>query len=125
MCKISLFIYKKTLLVLCILLCGSIYAQTPLPQDNPLVNEVFAICNKVESEGLIASNIQENNDISLPIGIAKEIAGTQYVIAIDSARFLPAKGVCSAFMAIDLPGTMDRIAFAAKTITINPLMNIN
>lgn len=110
----------KLFITLFVLLGLSISAQNTPPQDNPLADEVFSICDKVQSEGRIASSIPDNDNASLPIGIAKTIAGTQYIIAIDSAHFFPNKALCNAFMAIDLPGTMDRIAFAAKNIAINP-----
>ncbi|MFY9307562.1 MAG: hypothetical protein WAQ28_00795 [Bacteroidia bacterium] len=114
------FPINKILFLLVLVFNNYIYAQSPLPQNNPLADEVFSICDKVESEGRIAGNVPENDNASLPIGIAKTIAGTQYVIAVDSARFMPDKALCSAFMAVDLPGSMDRIAFAAKNIAINP-----
>lgn len=100
--------------------CDNLFAQTSLPQNNPLTDEVFSICDKVESESRFAGNFSADSAASLPIGIVKTIAGTQYIIAIDSARFFPNQALCSAYMAIDLPGTMDRIAFAAKNIAVNP-----
>jgi hypothetical protein len=118
--KIKPLIYKKALFIFILFLCGNIYAQAPLPQDNPLTKEVFNICDKVESENRFAGNFPSDSSASLPMGIVKTVAGTQYVIAIDSARFYPNQALCSAFMSIDLPGTMDRIAFAAKNIAVNP-----
>ena len=111
---------SKLFALLFLLLSCSVFSQMPPPQSNPLADEVFSICDKVQSEGRIAGNLPEDDNASLPMGIAKTIAGTQYVIAIDSARFFPNKALCSAFMAVDLPGAMDRIAFAAKNIAINP-----
>jgi hypothetical protein len=99
---------------------GNLFSQNTLPQDNLSTNQVFAVCDKVIAENRIAGNFPADSSASLPIGISKTIAGTQYVIAIDSARFFPDKALCSAFMAIELPGSMDRIAFAAKNISINP-----
>lgn len=99
---------------------GNLFSQNALPQDNPSANQVFAVCDRVITENRIAGNFPADSSASLPIGISKTIAGTQYVIAIDSARFFPDKALCSAFMALELPGSMDRIAFAAKNININP-----
>ncbi len=91
-----------------------------VPQDNPLYQEVLAITDKVEKENLIAGNFPSESTASLPFGIAKTIAGTSYVIAIDNAVFKTNEATCSAYMAINLPGAMDKIAFAAKNIGINP-----
>jgi hypothetical protein len=120
MSKTSRYVYKYCLLIFTLFGCGNIRAQTPPPQDNPLTDEVFSICDKVKSENRFAGNFPSDSAASLPMGIVKTIAGTQYVIAIDSARFFPNQALCSAYMAIDLPGTMDRIAFAAKNIAVNP-----
>lgn len=120
MCKISRLVYKNHLLILAIFICSNFYAQNTAPQNNPLTDEVLSICDKVESENRFAGNFPDDGLASLPMGIVKTIAGTQYVIAIDSARFFPNQALCSAYMAIDLPGAMDRIAFAAKNIGINP-----
>lgn len=120
MYKISGLVYKNQLLILAIFICSNFYAQNSAPQNNPLTEEVFLICDKVESENRFAGNFPDDDLASLPMGIVKTIAGTQYVIAIDSARFFPNQALCSAYMAIDLPGAMDRIAFAAKNIGINP-----
>jgi hypothetical protein len=120
MYKISGLIYKNYLLILAIFICSNLYAQNSAPQNNPLTDEVFSICDKVETENRFAGNFPDDDLASLPMGIVKTIAGTQYVIAIDSARFFPDKAICSAYMAIDLPGAMDRIAFAAKNIGVNP-----
>lgn len=106
--------------MLAIFTCSSLFSQTTPPQNNPLANEVFSICNKVTSENRYAGNFPADSTVSLPIGIVKNLGGTQYVIAVDSARFLPNIALCSAYMAIDLPGTLDKIAFAAKNIGVNP-----
>ena len=120
MCKILLSIFKKCSLVLILFVCINLSAQNSLPQNNPLTDEVFSVCDKVQSESRFAGNFPTDSAASLPMGIVKTIAGTQYVIAIDSARFFPNQALCSAYMAIDLPGTLDRIAFAAKNIAVNP-----
>lgn len=97
-----------------------LFPQNAVPQDNPLANQAFAVCDKVITENRIAGNFPVDSGASLPLGIAKTIAGTQYVIAIDSARFFSDKAFCNAYMAIDLPGSMDKIAFAVKNISVNP-----
>ncbi len=50
----------------------------------------------------------------------KEINGTKYIVAIDSAYFLPDGAYFNAYMAVDFPGADKKIAFAAKDIRFNP-----
>ena len=58
--------------------------------------------------------------VQLPFGIVKEINETRYIIAIDSATFLPGQAKFSAFAALELPGSTQRICFAARNIAFNP-----
>lgn len=103
--------------ILGVLFTSGIFAQST---SNPLADKVLNTCQKVTDENRIAGNFPTDSSASLPIGIAKTIAGTSYVIAVDEAHFYPDRATCNAYMAIDLPGTMDKIAFAAQNIGVNP-----
>ncbi len=80
----------------------------------------MAVCTNVQKNQNYTSNYALDSLASLPIGIHKQIGGATYIIAIDSARFLPNEAKCSAFMALALPGMPDSMAFAAKNIGFNP-----
>lgn len=80
----------------------------------------MATVNKVANSNNYVGALTIDSSASLPIGIYKQIGQATYIIAVDSARFLPAGASCSAYMAIALPGMADSIAFAAKNIGINP-----
>lgn len=108
---------KWALALIGVVVVNGIYSQSPA---NPLADKVITICDKVINENRIAGNFPTDSAASLPLGISKTIAGTNYVIAVDEAHFFADKAICNAYMAIDLPGTMDKIAFAATNIGINP-----
>lgn len=96
----------------------SIYPNV-FSQDTPK-DYVFEICDKVKDPNSQVGNLDVDSMACLPIGIRKEIAGTTYLIAIDSAEFTPEGAYFNAYMAIDFPGAEERIAFAAKHIKFNP-----
>jgi hypothetical protein len=95
------------------------YAQTD-STINPLQSMVLSICNKVESENRFAGNMDPDSAASLPFGIIKEIGSTRYVIAIDSAKFQTSHASFSAFMALEFPGSQQKICFSAQNIAFNP-----
>ncbi|HET6227987.1 MAG TPA: hypothetical protein VFF27_17015, partial [Bacteroidia bacterium] len=111
------FLVLRVLTIVGFLVSTSVYAQST---SNPLADKVLATCQKVTDENRVAGNFPTDSSASLPIGIAKNIAGTSYIIAVDEAHFYADKATCNAYMAIDLPGTMDKIAFAALNIGVNP-----
>lgn len=82
--------------------------------------ETMATVAKVEQTNNIAGNFNPDSAAKLPFGIIKEIGITRYMIAIDSAMFANGKSNFSAFMALEFPGSPDRIAFAAKKVAFNP-----
>jgi|GEM_PF-6459675 len=69
MCKISRFVYKNLLLIFAVSICSHLSAQTSLPQNNPLTDEVFAICDKVQSESRFAGNFPSDSAASLPASV--------------------------------------------------------
>lgn len=82
--------------------------------------QVFEICDQVISLNNIVDNFIDDTTATLPVGIRKEIGGTIYIIAIDSAEFTPEGAYFNAYMAMQFPGADERIAFAAKHIKFNP-----
>jgi hypothetical protein len=95
------------------------FAQDTLLQS-PLYFETMGVLAKVESTNNYAGNFNTDSAATLPFGIVKEIGVARYVIAIDSALFAPGKALFSAYMALEFPGSTDKIAFAAKNIAFNP-----
>lgn len=95
-------------------------AQEAPQNTNPDYYETRAVLAKVESTNNYAGNFNPDSAATLPFGIIKEIGVARYVIAIDSAYFAPGKSEFNAYMALDFPGSEDKIAFAAKHIAFNP-----
>lgn len=56
----------------------------------------------------------------LPIGIARNINGATYAIALDSMRFTPQGAYIGAYAQIEIPGTNHPVAFAARSVGIGP-----
>lgn len=98
----------------------SIFAQTIDQTTSPLYRETIGVVDKVSSTNNYAGNFNPDSAASLPFGIIKEIGIAKYIIAIDSAGFGPGKSSFNAYMAIEFPGSQDRLAFAAKNIAFNP-----
>ena len=82
--KINQFLRINLLLVVFVLI-----NKASLSQDTVDKNYVFSICDQVANPDNQVENIELDTLASLPIGIRKEIAGTTYIIAIDSAEFTP------------------------------------
>jgi len=89
-------------------------------QLDGLKQRVLSMNEIVSDPDKQVGNFNPDSMPSLPIGIVKEVAGTKYIIAIDSAYFLPDGAYFSAYMAVEFPGASERIAFAAKDIKFNP-----
>ena len=102
------------LLIIVLLVSGRkvCYAQSTLPQDNPLVNYIIGLDEKVNSENRINGSAPAEPATSLPFGIIKEIGTSRYIIAIDSIKYTPQAAMCSAYMAIDFPGSEFKLAEA-------------
>lgn len=88
--------------------------------SDPLIDQVISIVDDVETKGNIVGNLNPDSLGTLPLGIAKNIGATQYIIAIDSATFFPGRATFNAYAAIDFPGSQKKIAFRAKNIEFNP-----
>lgn len=105
--------------IFCLFLCHfAVFGQSIF--DNPSFQEVMSKTSAVDDPDRQVGNFDPSTAPSLPIGLVKEISGTKYIIAIDSAYFLEDAAYFSAYMAIEFPGANQPIAFAAKNIQFNP-----
>ncbi len=100
--------------------CISLAQTQPNYSSEQLYNETMAVVEKVKSINNYAGNSNVDSTSVLPFGIVKEIGTTRYIIAIDSAIFLPGKAMYSAYMAVEFPGSTESIAFAGKNLAFNP-----
>lgn len=89
-------------------------------QDLPSYEKTLAVCREVQDPDRQVGNYNGDSIPNLPIGLTKEISGTKYIIAIDSAYFLPGGAYFSAYMALDFPGADKKLAFAIKDVRFNP-----
>ena len=115
----KIFVIARFLLFSFLFLSQNLLSQSDSTID-PLQSKVLSICNKVENENRLAGNMNPDSAASLPFGIVKEIGATRYVIAIDSAKFQTAHADFSAFMAMEFPGSTQKICFSAQNISFNP-----
>jgi hypothetical protein len=113
--------FKFFILFLLSVFFKSLIAQTqPDYATDPRYIEAMSVVDNVASTNNYAGNFNPDSLYTLPFGIMKEIGATRYVIAIDSAVFLPGIALYSAYMAVEFPGSMERIAFSGKNIAFNP-----
>ncbi len=91
-----------------------------LSQESDLISKIYALNESVSDPSKQVGNLNPDSLPSLPIGLVKEIGGRKYIIAIDSAEFTPEGAYFDAYMAMELPDSDEKIAFAAKHIKFNP-----
>lgn len=104
-----------------------IISAAPAQNKDPYYQQVTAfesyvhtLCKEVEESGNLVDKLTQKDLGRLPIGIAKKVGNTQYIIAIDSAYRSDRGGwFLSAYASITFPGSNDPIAFAAKDIGFN------
>ena len=97
------------------------FGSTPYSQVSSFENYIHAKCKEVEQSGRTIENLSASDlQADLPVGIARQIGNTKYIIAIDSAYRAERGGwFFSAYASITFPGTTTPIAFAAKNIGFN------
>jgi hypothetical protein len=119
---ISVCSFEKSILLFSLLLCTlSSFAQSlPDYTTNPKYIETMSVTDKVANTNNYVGNFNPDSLATLPFGIIKEIGTTRYVIAIDSAIFLPGVALYSAYLALEFPGSTEKIAFIGKNIAFNP-----
>ena len=89
------------------------------PNTNPLVLAIEAKIQQIEQEGRTVDRLTENDLADLPVGIARRIGETTYLIAIDSAYSDERGWFLSAYASVTLPGSSSPIAFAGRNIAFN------
>lgn len=98
-------------------------ARLSAQQDSiadPLQSYILSLSNKVETEDKLVGNMNPDSAANLPFGIVKEIGTTRYVICIDSAKYVSNAATMSAYMAMEFPGSQQKICFSAQNIAFNP-----
>ncbi|MGZ3941896.1 MAG: hypothetical protein ACXVOH_07370 [Bacteroidia bacterium] len=99
----------------------NIFSQTQSSYtSNPNYVEAMSVTGKVASANNYVGNLNQDSLATLPFGIIKEIGTTRYAICLDSAVFEPGVAHYHAYMAIDFPGSTEKIAFIAKNVAFNP-----
>ncbi len=114
--------YVSVLFALLFICSNKLIAQAPdtTSQSDPLINHCISIVNDVETKGNIIGQLNLDSLGQLPLGIARDVGGSQIIIAIDSASFYANKASFNCYAAIDFPGSSDKIAFRAQNIEFNP-----
>lgn len=87
---------------------------------DPLQSYILSLSNKVETEDRLVGNMNPDSAANLPFGIVKEIGATRYIVCIDSAKYLNNSATMSAYMAMEFPGSTQKICFSAQNIAFNP-----
>ena len=113
---------KFGLLVFMTFLSLATYSQEDTSGINRLYNRILSLDEEIRSNpARQTSSFNPSDSASLPIGIARKIGNTIYIICIDSAYFTPDGAFFNVYMALDFPRAEKKIAFAAKGIQFNPL----
>jgi hypothetical protein len=99
--------------------CVRLSAQQDSIAD-PLQSYILSLSNKVETEDKLIGNMNPDSAANLPFGIVKEIGATRYIICIDSAKYVSNAATMSAYMAMEFPGSQQKICFSAQNIAFNP-----
>ena len=108
-------------LFICALLFSSLQLCAQLDSvADPLQSYILSLSNKVEAEDKLVGNMNPDSAANLPFGIVKEIGATRYIICVDSAKYLTNSATMSAYMAMEFPGSTQKICFSAQNIAFNP-----
>lgn len=94
---------------------GSIEGRSTSPHEL----RIEALLKKVQEEGRTVDRLTEDELADLPVGIARKIGETTYVIAIDSAYSDERGWFLSAYASLTLPGATAPVAFATRNISFN------
>ncbi len=88
---------------------------------SPIARKIIKIQDYLVKNGKLVNNLTKDDLTDLPVGIVKEIAGKQYVIAIDSA-YQTSQGIwlLSAYTALTIPGATRPTAFRASGVAFGP-----
>ena len=110
-----------SLLLFLLLITGTLLAQdTTQPTTQDLAQVSYVVSKVQAAESHTVDYLDPSTVQNLPLGIAKQIAGQRFVIAIDSGRLTPQGALVSAYALVGIPGSHDSLAFAGQNISINP-----
>lgn len=110
--------FRTLLIALLLYLPADVRAQDSIA--DPLQSYILSLHNKVETEDKLVGTMNPDSAANLPFGIVKEIGATRYIICVDSARYLNNAAFMAAYMALEFPGSQQKICFSAQNIAFNP-----
>ncbi|MCH2235970.1 MAG: hypothetical protein MK078_17145 [Crocinitomicaceae bacterium] len=112
----KVYITRLYLVIIIFLFNGNAFAQ-----NSGLAQKAYAMDSTMRANpDRVVGNLNIDSSAALPLGLSESVGGFDYIIAIDSAYFLPDGAYFSAYMALKFPGAKQKIAFAAKDIKFNP-----
>ncbi|MFN7234249.1 MAG: hypothetical protein ACK5U1_07305 [Cyclobacteriaceae bacterium] len=88
-------------------------------QLTPFEIHIHSLCKEIVESGKTVDRLTESDFADLPLGIARQVGGGTYVVAIDSAYSTEQGWFLSAYMSVTFPGSTQPLAFAAKNIGFN------
>lgn len=112
---------KTTILIkLSVVIIVVFTLNTAISQRFSTTEEIISFCEQIDEEMRYVGSINTDSLPSLPIGIHKSIGGVDLTIAVDSARFKTNGAFFDAYMALQIPGMNEKLAFRATNIQFNP-----
>jgi hypothetical protein len=95
----------------------------PIPNQGssmtPLEKHIHSVCQQVQDENKTTDKLTEGDLADLPVGIARQIGNSVYVVAIDSAYWNGKGWYFTVYASIKLPGSSQPIAFRGSNIGFN------
>ncbi|MCB0479482.1 MAG: hypothetical protein KDC84_15040 [Crocinitomicaceae bacterium] len=82
--------------------------------------EIISFCEQIDQDMRYVGELNLDSVPSLPIGIHKNFGEFGVTIAIDSANFHTNGAFFDAYMALEIPGMRNKLAFRATNIQFNP-----
>ncbi len=87
--------------------------------QNGFADRIHALHDRLIEEGKTTQQLSESDLANFPIGITKNVAGFQYLVIIDSARFTSTGAFFDAYVSLQFKSDGKRIAFAARNIAFH------
>ncbi|MEZ4936933.1 MAG: hypothetical protein R2799_05000 [Crocinitomicaceae bacterium] len=108
---------RINLFLIIVIFFNSFYAVSQRFQAS---DEIIAFCDQIDREMRYVGELNLDSLPSLPIGIHKDFGDFGITIAIDSADFQANGAYFDAYMALEIPGMRNKLAFRATHIQFNP-----
>lgn len=87
---------------------------------SPEVTYALSVVQTVQTNNRWVSNLAGIGKSRLPVGIKDTVAGSQVIIAIDTARLTPQGATFNAYAGITFPQTNHTLAFRARNLVFTP-----